>query len=329
MTGRRATAREHPRVAPRGDGGPRFAPADQPVDVAVVVVTYRNARQVDALLDSLRAEAAAVSVRVVLVDNASDDGTLDAVRTGHPDVVAVAAPANLGYAGGINAASEHLGASRAVLVLNPDLVLGPGAVTALLDRLDAESAGIVVPRILDPRGGVYPSLRREPTVRATIGDALFGARWRAGRPTWLTETVLDPADYAVAHPVDWATGAALLVRASLARELRAWDERYFLYSEETDYCRRARETGAGIWYEPAATVVHAQGASGSSDRLTALCAVNRVRYARKFHPAARAAAFHGAVVLAELLRSFRPPHRRALRALLTPRSWPGLAGPAS
>lgn len=311
-------------AVPRG----AFAPRGEPVEVAAVVVTHRSADRVGALLDSLRAEAAGVVLRVVVVDNGSDDGTLAAVRAAHPDVVTLAR-GNLGYAGGINAATPHLGPCRAVLVLNPDLVVRPGAVAALLARLDDAGAGVVVPRIEDEAGRPSPSLRREPALAAALVDALAGSRWRAGRPAWSTETVHGARAYASAHPVDWATGAALLVRATLAAALGPWDERYFLYSEETEYCRRARDRGTRVWYEPAATVVHAQGGSGTSSRLAALLAVNRVRYIRAHHGRAYAAAFHGAVLLGEALRAAGPGHRAALRALLAPGTWPALAAPGA
>jgi len=152
MTAGPTSARARVGESMRAGARPGFAFAHEPVDVAVVVVTHQNTDQVGALLASLRAETESVSLRVVLVDNASTDGTLLSVRSAHPDVITVAAGANLGYAGGINAASDHLGECRAVLVLNPDLVLRPGAVATMLDRLEAASVGIVVPRILDAEG---------------------------------------------------------------------------------------------------------------------------------------------------------------------------------
>ncbi|GAA2723928.1 hypothetical protein CAE01nite_10570 [Cellulomonas aerilata] len=312
--------------AARTDAHPRgFAPPGTPVDVGVVVVTHRSAADVDAVLTSVRGETATVSLRVVVVDNGSRDGTLDVVRSAHPDVVTVGLRENLGYAGGINVGVEHLGECRAVLVLNADLVLQPGSIAALLRRLDAGPAGIVVPRMLDRTGALSRSLRREPSLLGTLGDALVGGRWHRRRPAWLSETVLRDEAYGRPHPVAWATGAALLVRSSLARSLGPWHERYFLYSEETEYCRRARDAGSSIWYEPAAVVVHAGGGSGTSPGLTALSSVNRVRYVRRFRSRPYAAAFRVVVVLAELLRVRRPAHRRALRAVLTPSSWDRLA----
>ena len=80
----------------------------------------------------------------------------------------------------------------------------------------------------------------------------------------------DPAAYTHAHPVDWATGAAVLVTAAAADTVGPWDERFFLYSEETDYSRRLRDAGYEVWYEPSATVRHAGAGSGTAPALDAL-----------------------------------------------------------
>jgi hypothetical protein len=114
--------------------------------------------------------------------------------------------------------------------------------------------------------------------------------------------VHDADSYRRPHRVDWATGAALLIRSDVAETVGTWDESYFLYSEETDYMRRVRSIGSAIWFEPAAKMVHSRGGSGSSPGLEALMGANRIRYVRKFHPAGYARAFRAAVVLSALLR---------------------------
>ncbi len=295
---------------------PAFAPATARATVGVVVVTYDSEAHLDRLIGSLRHEAAGVLMRVVVVDNGSSDGTLARARA-HEDVVTVAGHGNLGYAGGINVGLMHLMDVDAVLVLNPDLVVEPGAVAALLQRLQRPRAGIVLPLLLDEDGAVTPSLRREPTVARSLGDAVLG-RHLGDRPGWLSETVRDTTAYAWPHPVDWGTGAAMLIRAEVVWSVGDWDERFFLYSEETDYCRRAREAGWEVWFEPGARVRHAQGGSGSGPQLTALLQVNRVRYARKHRSAAVAGATLAVTALGSAARTWDPGHRSAVGALLVP-----------
>ncbi|GAA2723925.1 hypothetical protein CAE01nite_10580 [Cellulomonas aerilata] len=294
----------------------RFAPHDADAALGVLVVTHDNESHVDRLVESLRGEAGDVAMRVVVVDNDSSDGTLARTRA-HPDVLTVPAPGNLGYAGGINLGLQHLDGVDAVLVLNADLVVEPGAVRALLRRLDRPQAGIVLPLLLDGDGTTSHSLRREPSVTRALGDAVLG-RHLGDRPAWLSETVRDPACYTWPHPVDWGTGAAMLIRSDVVASVGSWDERFFLYSEETDYCRRARSAGWEVWFEPAARVRHEAGGSGRSPSLTALLQVNRVRYARKHCSWSAAAATLAVTAAASLARVRDPGHRSALEALLVP-----------
>ena len=300
----------------------RFVDDQTPADVAVVVVTYNSADDLPALIASLRTEAESVTLRVIVADNGSTDGTRDLVAA-ERDVIAARTGGNVGYARGINAAMAHAAGARSILVLNPDLTVEPGAVERMLRRLDRAGAGIVVPSILDDEDEIYPSLRREPTVTRTVGDALLGSR-ASGRPEWASEIEFDAESYRHPHEVEWATGAALLIDAAVAEAVGPWDGRFFLYSEETDFFRRARDAGYSTWYEPAARVRHSQGGSGSSVALDSLLAVNKVRYARKHRSAGYAAAMHVGAILNELMRSYDPAHRQTLRTLLDQRSWRAL-----
>lgn len=300
----------------------RFFGSGEHVDVAAVVVTYRSSADVDRLIASLRHEAREHRIRVIVADNASPDDTL-AVARAHRDVIAMPTGGNLGYAGGINIALTAVGDADAILILNPDMVVDPGAITAMSARLSQPGVGIVVPTILDGGGARTRSLRREPSVMRSVGDALLGDRVR-DRPGAFAEMVLAPAEYAIAHRVDWATGAALLIARDTAAAVGDWDERYFLYSEETDYFRRAREAGYATWFEPAAVVRHSEGGSGVSVDLDRLLAVNRIRYYARHHGRFASALFHVVAVLNHLVRSADAGHRAILRTIVSPASWAAL-----
>lgn len=317
-----------PAVAPEGSAGQgRFVGDGEHADVAALVVSYRSASTLERLLESLREEArCGLRLRVVVVDNASDDGSLQAAAA-HPDVVALDAGGNVGYAAALNIARRHAGDADALLVLNPDLVVLPGAVSRLLARMEESEAGIVVPLLRDGSGAPSRSLRREPTRLRALGDAVLGDRM-VDRPAFSSETDSDPESYRHAHAIEWATGAALLIDSLVAARLGDWDERFFLYSEETDYFRRARELGAEAWFEPSAQVVHEGAGSGASSALAALLAVNRVRYVEKFHGALYSWTFRLVVLAAETARAALPGergrgHRRAALALAV---GPGRAG---
>jgi exopolysaccharide biosynthesis WecB/TagA/CpsF family protein len=297
-----------------------FVARGQKAAVAAVVVTHNSAGDIPRLIDDLHLAAREQSIRVVVVDNRSSDGTPDLVRR-YSDVTFVESGGNLGYAGGINVALPLADPCDSVLILNPDLSLAPEAVKRLASSLRCDCRiGAVVPLILDEEGVVYPSLRREPSLIGAIGDALFGSRLR-GRPAYFSELVYAPERYVEAHDVDWATGAAVLIRSSVAREVGPWNEEFFLYSEETDYFRRIRKGGDRIRFEPSAVVQHRQGGSGTSPMLTRLMTVNRIRYVERHHGGAYSVLFRSVVALSEVLRSYDREHRRTLATVLRRRRW--------
>ena len=287
------------------------------VDCAVVIVTYNSARHITGLLESLPAAAAGLRLRTVVVDNGSTDTTTDLVG-GCGGVSCVETEANLGYSGGINVGREHAGEYSALLVLNPDIVLEPGALREMYDALSDPAIGIVAPMLLDPDGRRYPSLRRHPTVARAIGDGLLGSRITR-RPTWLSDTVRDEASYSYRHAVDWAGGAALLISAACDRAVGRWDEQFFLYSEETDYATRARAAGFRIEFVPTARAFHSGGGSGRSNALLALREINRLRYMEKHSKWPWP--YRVAVIMAQLLRSKDPDHRAVLGALVRRSTW--------
>ncbi len=296
------------------------------VDCGIVVVSYDSGDDVLALLATLPAAAVGTTTHTVVVENGSDPAGLAAALAGAPGVDVVDAGGNLGYAGGLNVGLAHCPPARTYLFLNPDLTLAPGSVTALLRTASGPRVGAVVPRMLDADGSPSRSLRREPRLVGALGEALLGDHW-AHRPGVLAELVRDPERYEQPHEVDWATGAALLVPATAVAAVGGWDERFFLYSEETDYFRRLRRAGLRALYEPAATVVHRAGGSGTGPDLEALLAVNRVRYHRKHHGPVQAGGCWAVGVLHAGLRWRRPGQRRALHALLRPAVRAALPGP--
>jgi GT2 family glycosyltransferase/glycosyltransferase involved in cell wall biosynthesis len=293
-------------------------------DLAVVVVTYNSADVIAECLASVRdAVFEAGPVRVIVVDNASDDDTADIVRATAPEAELVRRPRNEGYAAGVNAGIAHAG-NCDVLAMNADIRLLPGAIPAL--RRAAEHAGIVVPKLFDEAGQVHHSLRRAPSAGRSLAAAVLGGN-RAGR-MGLGETVADSARYDRPSDTDWATGAAWLITRRCVEAIGLLDERYFLYSEETEYMLRARDAGLGVRYEPAAVAVHLGGEVSTSPHLWSLMITNKVRLHRERRGRAAAFAMWLALLADEVGRLLlggavgRKLHRSATFALLTMRAWP-------
>jgi N-acetylglucosaminyl-diphospho-decaprenol L-rhamnosyltransferase len=288
--------------------------------IAVVVVTYNSEDVVADLVASLEPGLAGLAWHLTVADNDSSDQTVKLLREHAPQAVVVEVGRNAGYAAGINAAVAAAQPHTAVLVLNPDIRLTPGCVATLLDALHRRpGAGIAVPRINQGDGLFTPSMRREPTVLRALADALVGAN-RAGRFAVFGEVVTDEAEYRTQTVTDWAEGSALLIGPECLRRCGAWDEAYFLYSEETEYMLRARDAGLVTVFVPGAVVTHLGGHSRTSPPLWALLTVNRSRLYRSRHGALRSAAYWSALLLREVIRGVlgNRPSRLAARWLLRP-----------
>lgn len=287
--------------------------------VTAVVVTYNSADHIGALLDDLHGLHRTQHVRVVVVDNGSEDDTREVVEQRHVELIDT--DANLGYAGAINVGLRSRGDCDAVLVLNPDLRIEPGALDSMWQLMRAKGAGAVVPRMFDGTGALYESLRFEPSLLGGIGEALMGSRVK-NRPAWLADIDRDPQSYQFPHPIEWATGAAVLIDERTVRTVGPWNEDFFLYCEETDYFRRVRDSGATVWFDPGALVTHDAHGSGSNPTLDALMAVNRVRYAEMHRSAAFAVGIRAVAAACELLRVTKgEQHRVALQHLLRRSTW--------
>lgn len=287
--------------------------------LSVVIVTYNSAATLPGLLDSLPAGLAGIQrSEVVVADNASSDRSAD-LAAAHPIGPRVFRTGrNGGYAAGINAALSAISPDADVLILNPDIRLLPGAAAPLAARL-RDGAGIAVPHILHEDRTEVPSLRREPSIVTAWADALLTGRLRARFD--VGETILDPARYQSDGLVDWASGAALAVAARTRRLVGEWDETFFLYSEETDFQRRARANGLTVAFVRQSEVVHIGGEYARNPHLYAMLTANRIGYFARHHRPLATAVFRLGVLAGEAIRAANGSavHRAGLGAAL--RRW--------
>ena len=276
--------------------------------LAAIIVTFNSEVCIDPLLDSV---AQAGVDEIVVVDNGSTDATVARVLQ-HKGVRLVRSM-NVGYAGGINQGVRAVPDARAYLVLNPDLVIKPGAAEALAAALEEPGVGITVPVVLTSDGRRQDSLRREPTLLRAIG--LNGT----GVPRF-SEYVRGDDAYNKPRDVDWALGAAVMFSRVCYEAVGPWDESFFLYSEETDFCLRARDAGWRTRFVPQAVVVHHEGGSGRSDATHQMLILNKVRLYARRHGRVASWAYWVATVLSEASWVLRghPESRAAIRALMRP-----------
>jgi N-acetylglucosaminyl-diphospho-decaprenol L-rhamnosyltransferase len=252
-------------------------------DLAIIIVSYNSQHDLARTLESLHAAPPATPHRVVVVDNASSDGSLAFVRRRWPGVQAIDAGANLGFSRannlGIRATESDL-----VLLLNSDTVVPSGAIDGLVgDLLAHPEAAIAGPRLVDAAGRPEISIGRMigpfNELRQKVTGALYDRRWGPVRRR--VERSL-----ATAHEVDWVSGACLLVRRDDAEAVGLLDERFFLYTEDVDFCASVRARGRRVRFVPSVGVRHLRGGSRSHDPSAALAAYRRSQLAfyAKHHP---------------------------------------------
>jgi N-acetylglucosaminyl-diphospho-decaprenol L-rhamnosyltransferase len=283
--------------------------------VDVVVVSYNSRERLRACVEPLVHLA---DVHVVVADNASADGSLEAV--GDLPVTALALPENGGFAHGCNA-GWRAGRAPFVLFLNPDARVDEASLRRLVRSLeDDPRAGAAAPRIVDFDGTLAFSQRRFPQLRSTYAQALFLHRLFPRR-RWVDELVREEDAYAQAGSPDWVSGACVLVRRLALEQLGGLDDGFFMYCEDIDLCRRLRDAGWSVRFEPGAVVHHEGGASAPSASLLPVLAASRVRYARK-HRSRPAAALErlgialGALTHMLVARGGRPARAAHARSFL-------------
>jgi len=237
------------------------------IEVTVVIVNFNAGGALAATLASLPNGLEGLDWEAIVVDNASRDSSERAADDAGVRVRLLRQPTNVGFATGVNigvAASE----ASSVLILNPDCALEPGAVRVLVDELIRwPQCAIVGPRILDPDGALQESARGDPNLLTGIfGRTGALSRFWPGLPVVRKNLVSQDAigSGAPSAVVDWVSGACMCARRDALGAVGSFDERYFLYWEDADLCRRLRQAGWHIRYVPGATVRHHVGQSSRS-----------------------------------------------------------------
>jgi len=223
--------------------------------VGIVTVAYRSDDVLPAFLDSVPS-ACRHPAALVVVDNDPREGTLTEQLTTAAGGHYVALPTNPGYGGGMNAGVKALPDSvRWVLISNPDVVLEPDAVDALLTAGEGDDTiGAVGPAVVNADGSLYPSARAVPSLRTGVGHALFVRVWHNN--PW-TRRYMHRAQADVGpRDAGWLSGSCLLVRRDVFDQLGGFDEGYFMYFEDVDLGYRIGKAGYRNRYEPSVRVTH-------------------------------------------------------------------------
>jgi N-acetylglucosaminyl-diphospho-decaprenol L-rhamnosyltransferase len=252
--------------------------------LSIVVVSYNSRDDLDACLSSLTRNRASVDHEIVVVDNASPDGTAAAARARWPAVRVLDAGSNLGFA-----AANNIGIRQTfgelLLLLNPDTVVPPAAIDTLVAVLDRHpEAAAVGPRLVGADGRVELSFGRMISPLAELRQRLL-VTGHARRVPGISHYVESLAR--AERSVDWVSGACLLVRRTDAEAAGLLDERYFMYTEDVDFCAALRARGRRVLFTPDAEITHLRGRSAATARTATGQAYRRSQLAfyAKHHPA--------------------------------------------
>jgi GT2 family glycosyltransferase len=251
--------------------------------LSIVIVNYNAQAHLENCLASLTSSPPATPHDIVVVDNASTDGSVRAVRARWPGIAVIQQPSNTGFAAGNNV-GIRASTGTLILLLNNDTIVPAGAIDALVAALLAHpDAAVAGPRLLDEAGRselsfgpmISPFNELRQKWKMTLHD-----RGIKAVSTWIERTA-EREQY-----VDWVSGACLLVYRADAERVGLLDERYFLYTEDVDFCAAIRARGRLVLYTPAARIVHLRGRSRSTAPAAMNAAYRRSQLAfyDKHHP---------------------------------------------
>jgi GT2 family glycosyltransferase len=241
---------------------------EKPV-LSIVIVSWNVREDLRECLQSLLGEEGSRlesgEIEIIVVDNASTDGTAEMVNLEFPQVKLLVNSQNLGYTKANNIGINH-SRGKYILLLNPDTIVHQGALQALIDCAESHpEAGIIGAKLLNPDGSVQRSARSFPDIGAGLFRNTFLGRLFPNNP-FVRRYLLADFSYDEVREVDWVSGAAMLVRRDLIERIGGLDERFWAYCEDVDLCWRAWQAGYKVLFCPNAVITHKVGRS-SDQRL--------------------------------------------------------------
>jgi hypothetical protein len=252
------TIHTEPRRAPLVHDTPELP---REVDLSVVIVNYRARQLLLDCLESLAAAAPRHRLQLIVVDNASDDGSVQAVRRHYPGVTVIANRDNLGFTKANNQGIA-LATGRHVMLLNNDTRVHAGAFSEAIEFLDGEPAiGVVGLKLLNDDGSLQLSCRRFPSFHQALFNRYSLLTKLFPNNYFSRQYLMTDIHHDKVQDVDWVSGACLGIRRAVLDQVGTLDERFFMYSEDVDYCFRVWQAGWRVSYLPTAQVVHLIGQS--------------------------------------------------------------------
>jgi GT2 family glycosyltransferase len=225
-------------------------------DLAVVIVSWNVRKQLDNCLRSIFAlPLSERPSRVIVIDNASSDGTVQLVQSSFPQVRLIFNDRNRGFAAACNQGIQEAGKTD-VLLLNPDTQISPGLLLELQKAVQRHPQGVIFgPLLINPDGSRQPSVRRLPTLSSLIANFLKFQHWCPKSKT-LKHYFAEDLDPTREQKVEQIMGAAFFIRSNAFEQIGLFDEDFFIWFEEVDYCARVKSANLEVWYIPSVKIMH-------------------------------------------------------------------------
>lgn len=255
------------------------------MQISVIIVNYNAGQYIVHCLASLEAQLTGIDYEICVVDNASTDGSVGLVEQQFPRVQIVLNEYNAGFSAGINAGLRRT-TGEYVIWVNPDSLFLNNGVEAMLRFMRTyPEAGVLGPQIINNNGSIQLSCRSFPSYHTALFNRYSLLTQLFPHNRYSNQYLQTGWDHASPREVDWVSGACLLHRREVVEQLGGLDERFFMYSEDVDFCLRARQHDWKIYYVPALKVLHHIG--GSSRQIPYRMVVERHRsmwlyYAKHF-----------------------------------------------
>jgi len=225
------------------------------MDLSIIVTHYNTPELLDVCLNSIKRTTSNMEKEIIIVDSESKEETRELIKEKHPAVMVIPFEKNVGYSKIVNAGIKKAKGDY-ILILNADIIVLEDSVSKMLKYMRSHSkTGIVGPRLIDFTGNVQPSCFSFPSLGTILARRTFFGRTKTGKKLLEKFTNEEPDIY-TPKEVDWLQGSAMMIRKKAIKKVGLWDERFFAYFEDTDFCRRFWQNGYKVVYLPLARMAH-------------------------------------------------------------------------
>jgi len=226
-----------------------------PKNLSIIITHHRTPELLDLCIKSVKENSRNINHEVIVVDSEQEEKTESFIKNKHPEIKFISFKKNLGYSKLVNAGIKQ--ATRDyILIINADIIALDGSILKMLEYLEEhQKVGMVGPQLLDFSNKIQISCFANPTFAALLSRRTFFKKTKWGKRA-LDEFTMSNWDRNSEKEVDWIQGSAIMVRKKMIDRVGPWDERFFMYFEDADWCRRFWQNGYKVVYLPSAKMAH-------------------------------------------------------------------------